>query len=185
MQVITALGINISFKWKSVSFNLEASVMHYYTHTHTHTHTHFEMKTESPFRNATLSLKSSLTEKPQKCSNSGLFGGGGNFSVGKKWKCVFFQSKGLTEYCIFRMWAVKYPICFKLWPKQVFVRSKAWVFGCLLAGIAGLNPTGSMDVVPYECCVLSVRDLCFGLLTRPEESYHLWCVSLRVFVKLV
>jgi hypothetical protein len=27
-----------------------------------------------------------------------------------------------------------------------------------------------------ECCVLSGRSLCDGLITRPEESYRLWCV---------
>jgi hypothetical protein len=27
-----------------------------------------------------------------------------------------------------------------------------------------------------ECCVLSVRGLCDELITRPEESYRLWCV---------
>jgi len=27
-----------------------------------------------------------------------------------------------------------------------------------------------------ECCALSGRDLCDGLITRPEESYRLWCV---------
>ena len=27
-----------------------------------------------------------------------------------------------------------------------------------------------------ECCVLSGRDLCERLITRPEESYRLWCV---------
>jgi len=26
-------------------------------------------------------------------------------------------------------------------------------------------------------CVLSGRGLCFGLITRPEESYRLWCVQ--------
>jgi len=29
-----------------------------------------------------------------------------------------------------------------------------------------------------ECCVLSGRGLCDGLITRPEESYLLWCVIL-------
>jgi len=28
-----------------------------------------------------------------------------------------------------------------------------------------------------ECCVLSVRGLCDELITRPEESYRLWCVT--------
>ena len=32
-----------------------------------------------------------------------------------------------------------------------------------------------MDVC-CECCVLSGRGLCVGLITRPEESYRLWCV---------
>ena len=27
-----------------------------------------------------------------------------------------------------------------------------------------------------ECCVLSARGLCEELITRPEESYRLWCV---------
>jgi hypothetical protein len=27
-----------------------------------------------------------------------------------------------------------------------------------------------------ECCVLSGRSLCEELITRPEESYWLWCV---------
>jgi len=27
-----------------------------------------------------------------------------------------------------------------------------------------------------ECCVLSGRGLCDGLITRPEESYRLWGV---------
>jgi hypothetical protein len=30
--------------------------------------------------------------------------------------------------------------------------------------------------VGCECCVLSGRGLCDKLITRPEESYRLWCV---------
>jgi hypothetical protein len=30
--------------------------------------------------------------------------------------------------------------------------------------------------VSFECCVLSGRGLCDGLVPRPEESYRLWCV---------
>ena len=47
-------------------------------------------------------------------------------------------------------------------------RSKAWVCGRALAGIAGPNPAGGMDVC-CECCVLSVRGLCVGLITRPPN----------------
>jgi hypothetical protein len=27
-----------------------------------------------------------------------------------------------------------------------------------------------------ECCVLLGRGLCEGFITRPEQSYRLWCV---------
>jgi len=30
--------------------------------------------------------------------------------------------------------------------------------------------------VSRECCLLSGRSLCDELITRPEESYRLWCV---------
>jgi hypothetical protein len=35
---------------------------------------------------------------------------------------------------------------------------------------------GAWMSVCCECCVLSGRGLCDGLVTRPEESYRLWCV---------
>ena len=60
------------------------------------------------------------------------------------------------------------------------VRSKAW-FCCLsLVGTVGSNPAGPLNFVCYECCVLSGRDLCVGLITRPEVSYRLWCVCVCV-----
>ena len=37
-------------------------------------------------------------------------------------------------------------------------------------------PPGAWMFVCCECCVLSGRGLCDGLITRPEESYLLWCV---------
>ena len=57
-------------------------------------------------------------------------------------------------------------------------RSKAWVCGCLFAGIAGSNLAGGM-VVCRKCCVLSGRGLCDRPITHPEESCQL-CVSLSV-----
>jgi hypothetical protein len=33
-----------------------------------------------------------------------------------------------------------------------------------------------MMSVSCECCVLSGRGLCDGLVTHTEESYRLWCV---------
>jgi len=58
----------------------------------------------------------------------------------------------------------------------VAARSKAWVCGWSLAGIASSNPVGGMVCVCFECCVLSGRGLCDKLITCPEESYRVWCV---------
>ena len=60
-------------------------------------------------------------------------------------------------------------------PVPVAAWSKAWVCGRSPADIVGSNPAGGMDVC-CECCVLSGRGLCDGLITRTEESYRLWCV---------
>jgi hypothetical protein len=57
----------------------------------------------------------------------------------------------------------------------VAARSKAWVCGRSLAGIVGSNHAGSRSV-SCECCVLSGRGLCDKVITRPEESYRVWCV---------
>jgi hypothetical protein len=40
----------------------------------------------------------------------------------------------------------------------------------------GSNPTGAWRFVCCECRVLSGRGLCDELITRPDESYRLWCV---------
>ena len=37
-------------------------------------------------------------------------------------------------------------------------------------------PQGEWIFISCESCVLSVRGLCDGLVTCPEESYRLWCV---------
>ena len=61
-------------------------------------------------------------------------------------------------------------------PCPVPSRSKAWVCGRTLVGIAISNPTGCIDA----CLFLSVVCVCVfcpcvGLITRPEESYWMWC----------
>ena len=72
------------------------------------------------------------------------------------------------------------PFCLSV-PIPVAARSKAWVCGRLLAGIAGSNPSGAWMSVSCECCVLSGRGICVSLITRPDEM--VWCVSLSVIVK--
>ena len=60
-------------------------------------------------------------------------------------------------------------------PVRVAARSKAYVCGRSSAEIVGSNPTGGTEVC-CKCCVLSGRGLCDELITRPEESYQVWCV---------
>jgi hypothetical protein len=60
-------------------------------------------------------------------------------------------------------------------PIPVATRSKTYVCGRLVAGVAGSNPARGIDV-----CILCLyivlscvdRGLCDGLITRPEESYR-------------
>ena len=60
-------------------------------------------------------------------------------------------------------------------PVPLADRSKAQVCGRSPTEIVGSIPTGGMEVC-LLCCVLLGRSLCDELITRPEESYRLWCV---------
>ena len=66
-------------------------------------------------------------------------------------------------------------------PVTVAARSKAWVYGRSLAGNLGLNPSGACTCTCmsacFECCVLSVRGLCYELITYLEKYYRLWCIA--------
>jgi hypothetical protein len=54
----------------------------------------------------------------------------------------------------------------------VVARSKAWVCGRSLTGIAGSNPAGGLDFrLLWMLCVF-----CVWLITRPEKSYWVWYV---------
>ena len=51
-----------------------------------------------------------------------------------------------------------------------------------MLGLRVRIPPGGMDVsVSCECCVLSGRGLCDGLIPRPDESSHV-CVCVCVCV---
>ena len=41
-------------------------------------------------------------------------------------------------------------------------------------------PREARTCVSYECCVLTGRGLCVGLIIRPQKSYRVWCVTLSV-----
>ena len=66
-------------------------------------------------------------------------------------------------------------LCSLSGPISLAARTKAWVYRRLFAGILGSNPAGGMDVC-VECCVLSGRGLCNGLITYLGKSYRMWCV---------
>jgi hypothetical protein len=71
-------------------------------------------------------------------------------------------------------------------PIPVAARAKPWVcsVAARLLGMRVLTPSGVLMSVPCECCVLSGRGLCVGLITRPEESYRVCaCVIERDQVK--
>jgi len=58
------------------------------------------------------------------------------------------------------------------WPRVLRRRSSA---ARLLRLWFRIPPRACLSVY-CECCVLSGRGLCDELITRPEESYRLWCV---------
>jgi hypothetical protein len=62
-------------------------------------------------------------------------------------------------------------------PVQVAARSKAWVCAaCFLGWRVGIPPAACLSV-SFVSVVLSGRGLCVGLITRPEESYRVVCMS--------
>ena len=63
-------------------------------------------------------------------------------------------------------------MCRSQWPRRPRRRSAAVR---LLRLWVRIQP-GSWKFVCCECCVLSGRSLCDGLITCPGESYRLWCV---------
>ena len=58
------------------------------------------------------------------------------------------------------------------WPRGLSRRSTA----ARLLGLWVRIPPGAWVFVCCDCFVLSGRGLCDELITRPEESYRLWCV---------
>ena len=51
------------------------------------------------------------------------------------------------------------------------VLSNAWICDSSLVGIADANLVDDIDVLSYECCVLSGRCFYNGPIICPEKSY--------------
>jgi hypothetical protein len=65
-----------------------------------------------------------------------------------------------------------YTFCLSQWPRGL-------QFGSAAARFLGLwvrIPPRARMSVSCECCMFSGRGLSVGLITRPEESYRMWCV---------
>ena len=62
--------------------------------------------------------------------------------------------------------------CRSQWPRGL----RLWSRAARLLWSWVRIPPGAWISVCCECCLLSGRGLCDGLITRPEESYRLWCV---------
>jgi hypothetical protein len=58
------------------------------------------------------------------------------------------------------------------WPRGLRCGSAA----VRLPGLPVQIPPVACVSVPCECCVLSGRGLCIGMITPPKESYRVWCV---------
>jgi len=58
------------------------------------------------------------------------------------------------------------------WPRGLRRKSS----GARLLRLWVRIPPGAWMFVCCECCVLSGRGLCDGLITRPEKSYRMWHV---------
>jgi hypothetical protein len=70
-------------------------------------------------------------------------------------------------------------ICFRILPFSVSQWPRDLRHGSATDGLMGLRvriPPGTWLTVCCECFVLSNTSLGVGLITRPEESYRLWCV---------
>jgi hypothetical protein len=60
------------------------------------------------------------------------------------------------------------------WPRGL----SGWSEAAPFLGLRVRIPLGVWMSVCCECCVLSGRGLCDGLIPRPEESYRVWCVCM-------
>jgi hypothetical protein len=74
------------------------------------------------------------------------------------------------QYCNFCN--ISHEMCQFQWPRGLRRRSAV---ARLLRSLVRI-PMGAWKFVCSECRVLSDRGLCDELITRPDESYRLWCV---------
>jgi len=113
--------------------------------------------------------------KPVSCSRRTLHRGVSRIRVKSKSTLlplthVFMVFRGRSLLFNFR-----YCVCYcrSQWPCGLGRGSAA---ACLLVLWVPIQPGAWMSVC-RECCLLSGTALCVGLITRPEDSYRVCCVS--------
>jgi hypothetical protein len=96
------------------------------------------------------------------------------------WSCTYFVASGVCWRFTLKPILMFFPILTEIFselqvasPVPVTTRSAA----ARLLRLWFRIPPGTWMFVCGECCVLSGRGLCDELITRPEESYRLWCVT--------
>jgi len=91
----------------------------------------------------------------------------GNFLTSYKFYWLASQEGLCSMEQVISQW------CRSQWPRGLRRRSA----GRSPDEIVGSNPTGgAWMLVCCECYVLSGRGICDELITRPGESYRVWCV---------
>jgi hypothetical protein len=99
---------------------------------------------------------------------------GGSHLVQRKWLRTGYEAEGnpraVRRTCNLsagKKFAISHTQWTSLWPTE------EWPLACWDCGFESRR---GMDVsLSSECCVLSGKGLWVGLLTRPEESYRVWC----------
>ena len=89
--------------------------------------------------------------------------------------CIQISVSSIATFLHFDTLTIKgfnMTICRSQWPCGLRRRSAA---ARLLRSWVRIPPAAWMFVC-CECCVFSGRGLCDEMITRPEESYRLWCV---------
>jgi len=99
------------------------------------------------------------------------------------WKCITISGNILklilVKSLVAKMYVfpfIFYPTQFTNWRSQSPRGLKCRFTAVHLLGSWFRFPPGVWIFVCCVCCVLSGRGLCVELITRPEESYRLWCV---------
>ena len=90
--------------------------------------------------------------------------------------CV--QTRLLYKFCVVYLMNVSNS-CYETLSYWIVMNNKRGSAAARLLRLRVRIPPWAWMSVCCGCCVLSGRGLCDELITRPEDSYRLWCVVVR------